>query len=172
MYTLCLCIALFVIIFNFLPRNRNKLAHHTTASIYGLVIGAMVGCVAALVIGSFAPRHDVVYGPATLVSLGTSNGVKGTFIWGSGGIGSDMQYHFYFLNDDGSVTPRQVEADDYVRITEDKTLKDVGYWSNTFSERDPSSPLYHWAFGGNNPVLVNQLFRVPVGTVEHRFAAQ
>jgi hypothetical protein len=174
MYTLYLCIALFVLILNLLPKKgvEDKLVHHISRSIVGLVIGAFVGCVVAIVIGLWAPRHDVVYGPAAMVSLGTSNGVKGTLIWGTGSISNDMQYHFYVRNNDGSVTPRQVDADIYVSITEDKTLKDVGYWSATYSERDHSAPIAHWAAGGNTPVLISQVFRVPVGTVDHRFAAQ
>jgi hypothetical protein len=138
--------------------------------IVGPCAGAFVGFICAIVIGAFVPMKDTVYGPGTLVSMRSSDGLSGTFIWGSGSVNSTVTYNFMQRMDDGSLSPRSVYANDLVRLIEDPELKDVGYWRTTIRECDPNSALYNWGiFLKERERYVRQEFRVPVGTVVQQF---
>lgn len=131
-----------------------------------------MGLIAGLVIGGcFVPKHDVVYGPGTLVAMRSSDGVTGTFIWGSGSISSQTTYNFLQKMDDGSMVPGSVPADRLVHLIEDPDLKNVGYWRTTKREADPASPFYQWSIGAHDgDRVIRQEFRVPVGTVVQQFS--
>ena len=136
----------------------------------GTVLGGVVGMFAALIIGNCVPMHDVDYGPATLVAVNSSNGTAGTFVWGTGSVSSQISYNFMKRNADGSLTPGQIPANDYVRIIEDNSLKDVGYWQSTFREVDTGSTLYKWSLASEDRnKLIVQVLRVPAGTVVQGF---
>jgi hypothetical protein len=137
----------------------------------GTFLGGFVGMFLALIVGNWVPMHNVEYGPATLVAVNSSNGMTGTFVWGSGSVNSQTSYNFMKRNDDGSLTPGQIPANDYVRIIEDKDLKDVGYWMSTYREVDTSSALYNWSLAAEDRnKLVKQELRVPAGTVVQGFS--
>jgi hypothetical protein len=146
-----------------------KLGACVWGTVCGVVIGAIAGCVIGLVVRNFVPRHQVVYGPATLVSMRSSDGLSGAFLLGSGGINSEMEYNFYVRNDDGTFTPCHLPASGLVRIAEDKTLKDVGYWTTIEEEYDRSAPISAWALGIHRRTVLHEDFRVPVGTVVQGF---
>ncbi len=139
----------------------------------GCVFGGVVGLIVGLAVSACTPRTSVVYGPATMVSMRTSDGVTGTFVWGTGGFRGETSYNFMIKQQDGSITPRSVPANSLVAIIEDESLKDVGYWSSTYRELDPKSALYNWGIGHSDyKDLVRQEFRVPVGTVVQTFKVQ
>ncbi len=139
----------------------------------GTFIGAVVGVFAGLAIAAATPRHHVVYGPATMVSMRTTDGVTGTFVWGTGGIHGETSYNFMIKQQDGSITPRSVTADSLVAIIEEESLQGVGYWRTTFNEPDTDSVLYRWGIGHSDyKRIVRQEFRVPVGTVVQTFKVQ
>lgn len=141
--------------------------------IIGCVIGLFVGFIGAAIAGSFVPQKDVVYGPANLVAMRSSDGVSGTFIWGSGTIRQGTSYNFMMKLDDGSMTPGSVPADNLVRIIEDESLKNTGTWSTTIREADTTWPYYKWTlFSRDRNKYVKQEFRVPVGTVVQTFKVE
>ena len=150
---------------------KGKIGAFLAASIFGPLDGFVIGMVIALAIGSIMlPTKTVVYGPGTLVAMRSSDGFSGTFIWGSGSIGSSSTYNFMQRMDDGSLKPGFIYVDETVRVIEDPELKDVGYWRTTMTEADRSSPWSAWSLGQNSmSKVVRQEFRVPKGTVVQEF---
>jgi hypothetical protein len=141
--------------------------------VIGAVIGGAVGAFLALIVAAATPRAEVVYGPATLVSMRSSDGMSGAFIFGSGSFGSETTYNFMIKKDDGSMTPRSVYANSAVAIIEDPSLTNIGYWTTTMREPNPESFLYNWGLGHKDyQRVVRQEFRVPVGTVVQTFKVQ
>jgi hypothetical protein len=149
-------------------RNSSK---YIVSTIAGTFIGAIVGIFAGLtVICYMVPMKDVVYGPAKLVAMRSSDGISGTFVWGSGSIGNRTTYNFLQRMEDGSMVPGSVPADGLVHLFEDQELKNTGFWSTTIREADKDSPLYPWALATRDRrQTVRQEFRVPVGTVVQQF---
>lgn len=180
MYTVCLATFIGFAIGSFIAYriSRGKPSLYLK-DFMALGIGAGIGCIVGLlaavtVMTSFVPRHPVVLGPATLVAMRSSDGISGTFLFGSGSIGSEASYNFLYQNADGSLTPNHITADSLVRIIEDNDLKDVGYWSTTVKRPDLSSPWASWALLDSDDYVrtVKQEFRVPVGAVVHSFSVQ
>lgn len=149
-------------------RERGK---YILAAIIGPFCGAIVGLFAALTVVCYmVPMKDVVYGPGKLVAMRSSDGISGTFVWGSGSIGNRTTYNFLQRMDDGSMVPGSVPADGLVHLIEDPELKNTGFWSTTIREADKNSSLYPWAIAtGDRTRTVRQEFRVPVGTVVQQF---
>ncbi len=137
----------------------------------GTVVGGVVGLVVALIVGgAFLPLRDVVYGPATLVSMRSSDGISGSFIWGTGSVNSQLTYHFLQRMEDGSMVPRSVPANEVVHLIEDPEMKNTGFWRTTMSEPDTTHWLYKWSAGSRDRIrTIRQEFRVPVGTVVQQF---
>ena len=138
------------------------------------IFAAAFGVVAALLLSPLVPQHEVVYGPATLVSMRSSdNNLSGAFIFGTGGFRGQTTYNFMIKLQDGSMTPDSVYADSKVRLIEDSTLTNVGYWSTVKNEPMKDSPLYDWSIGhSENVQIVRQEFRIPAGTVVQNFNIQ
>ncbi|MCC7530509.1 MAG: hypothetical protein IT342_18440 [Candidatus Melainabacteria bacterium] len=171
MYSIYLCAAIGIVI-GFGVASRT-----TGAKLGGIVGGGVIGAVVGLIVGLFVsiatPRHEVTYGPSTMVSMRTTDGVTGTFVFGTGGIRGETTYNFMIKLQDGSVTPRSVPANSLVAIIEDESLAGVGYWRTTYRESDPGSILYKWGIGhSDSDRVVRQEFRVPVGTVVQTFKVQ
>jgi hypothetical protein len=142
--------------------------------IVGIAIGAGVGCFIGTCVANsiLVPTHDVVSRDVKLVSMRSSDGGIGTFVWGSSD-GSYPTYHFFMQNDDGSFTPGQVPANSLVRIIEDKDLDGVGYWRTIARQADLSSPIASWALDPQDcNFVITQEFRVPVGTVVQSFSVK
>jgi len=167
---LCAAIGLVVglIIASCGKRERGK---YIFAAIIGPIAGAVVGLFAAITfICYMVPMKDVVYGPAKLVAMRSSDGISGTFVWGSGSIGNRTTYNFLQRMEDGSMVPGSVPANGLVHLIEDPELKNTGFWSTTIREADKTAPLYRWALGTRDRTqTVRQEFRVPVGTVVQQF---
>ncbi len=151
--------------------NKGKIGSYICASIIGPIVGAVVGLfIAGAIICYQVPTKDVVYGPGKLVAMRSSDGVSGTFLWGSGSINQRTSYNFLQAMEDGSMVPGSIYADSLVHLIEDPELKNVGYWRTTIREVDPTAPLYAWAIGtGDRKETIRQEFRVPVGTVVQQF---
>lgn len=141
--------------------------------VFGGIIGAVVGVVAALFLSSAVAKKDFIYGPAELVAMRNADGISGTFIFGSGGFRNTTNYNFMMKTGDGSMVPGSVTADGYVHISEDPSLKNTGQWTTTYNECDPASPLWNWTIGKSDlKSLIRHDFRVPVGTVVQQFKVQ
>ena len=172
MYTLLLLGAIGLVI-GIIIASRIDGGEKFWGAVIGTVIGGVVGLFAAGIAGSFVPRVDVVYGPANLVAMRSSDGVSGTFIWGSGTIRQGTSYNFMMKLSDGSMTPGSVPANSLVRIIEDESLKGTGTWTTTIREADTKSPFYKWTlFTSDGNETVRQEFRVPVGTVVQTFKVE
>lgn len=150
------------------PRGWSKLGGFAI----GGIIGGVVGLIVSMVVSEFVPEREVVYGPATLVSMRSSDGLSGTFIWGSGSVGNRTTYNFMMKLEDDSLTPGSVDANSLVRIKEDSTLTNVGYWTQTRLEPDTTSEVYKWALVVGSGRIIREEFRVPVGTVVQTFKVQ
>jgi|GEM_PF-726386 len=136
-------------------------------------LGWFIGCIVAATVTMNLPAKQVVYGPAHLVAMRSSDGLSGTFIWGTGSIGSATRYNFMMVQGDGSMVPGSVSADGLVHITEDKSMVGKGTWTSVMSVPDYSVPMAAWALhSGRPPELVRHDFRVPVGTVVQQFSVK
>lgn len=114
--------------------------------------------------------REVTYGPEKLAAMRSADGMNGAFVWGTGSVSNQVSYNFYIRNPDGSLTPGQVPANNVVRIVEDESLKNEGYWTTTKIEKDRSSLLAPWAIALNDSTRIQkQEFRVPSGTVVQSF---
>jgi hypothetical protein len=133
----------------------------------GFAGGAIVGIIGTLVLSEMMPMHDVVYAPRTLVSMGSSDGISGTFLWGTGSIGNSETYKFLERMEDGSMVPGSVLVDSRVHLFEDSELKNSGSLIITVNEPDKSSLLYRWDLGGGFKTVVRLEFHVPAGTVAY-----
>ncbi len=173
MYTVYTLAAVGLLIGIIVSRTGSRETAKTVCcTIFGPLLGAVAGLMVALiVVSNFVPMKDTVYGPGTLVAMRSSDGVSGTFVWGSGSINSSVTYNFLQKMDDGSMSPRSVPADSLVAIIEDPELKNTGFWRTTIREADKTSPIYKWSIGaGVNNRTIRQEFRVPVGTVVQQFS--
>ncbi|MBX9568603.1 MAG: hypothetical protein K2X77_06885 [Candidatus Obscuribacterales bacterium] len=132
-------------------------------ALVGLMIGLAVGSIIGFAIEKVEDRRESI----TLVAMRGAEGHSGTFILGSGSIRNGHFYRFYVRNDDGSLTPGGLEADRLVRVIEDASLKDRGYWTTIVRVRNPNSVLFDWSVG--DVEIVAQEFRVPAGTVRQSF---
>lgn len=151
-------------------KGNITLANYIQGGALCSLIGGVLGLLGGVIIGTLVPSTDVVYGPVRLVAMRSSESISGTFIWGSGSIGSHTSYNFMRRMEDGSMVPGSVPADGLVRLIEDPELHNTGFWTTTISEADKTSPLYHWAVGLNDKrQVLRQEFRVPVGTVIQQF---
>jgi hypothetical protein len=151
-------------------RQKFSLAGWLVFPFFGAIAGLLCGLFVALFVRALVPRHDVVYGTATLVSMRSADGISGTFILGTGRINSETIYNFMIKDSDGSVVPDSVPADQRVHIFQDQSLKDTGTWTSTFHEPDTSSVLASWALGlEEERQLTRQEFHVPVGAVVQQF---
>lgn len=151
--------------------SKGNAGTYAFGTILGTAIGGVIGMVAALFIGSvLLPMRDVVYGPAPLVSMRSSDGINGSFIWGTGSVNSQLTYHFLQRKEDGSMSPRSVPATEEVHLIEDAELSNTGFWSTTMREPDKSHWLFNWSLATRDRIrVVRQEFRVPVGTVVQQF---
>jgi hypothetical protein len=171
MYTMILCAALAAIIVVLIAARKCGIGMAIYYAAMASMLGLVIGLIASMIIeATLVPMVDNVYGPARLVAVRSSEGVSGAFIWGSGSISSDTYYNFYMAEPDGSFAPEQVPASSVVRIIEDASLKDEGFWTTTIREPDTKSPFYRWGFV-NDPrtETLRQEFRVPKGTVVQSF---
>lgn len=151
--------------------SKGNAGTYAFGTILGIVIGGVIGLVAALFIGGvLLPMRDVVYGPAPLVSMRSSDGINGSFIWGTGSVNSQLTYHFLQRKEDGSMSPRSVPATEEVHLIEDAELSNTGFWTTTMSEPDKTHWLYKWSAATRDRIkVVRQEFRVPSGTVVQQF---
>lgn len=108
-----------------------------------------------------------------LSAMRTGEGVKGSFVIGSGVIGSSMKFQMYVVNNDGSVSPMEIAADSRVILVEDRDLENVGYLTVTVKKCDYSTAIANWVWRNSHwEELVSYELRVPVGAVLHDFVAQ
>lgn len=140
---------------------------------FGTLVGSVVGSFVGMGFGEFVPMRDVADQPKTLVAMRSADSFSGTFLWGSGNIGSQVNYHFMLRMEDGSLVPHTVPANTLVHLIEDPELKDVGYWRTFTRKPIKTSALYKWAIVlPENKPIVRQEFRVPKGTVVQQFKVQ
>ena len=168
MYTLfSVAILAFVVVF-FLSSKSKSRADRCFCSLLSALLGAFVGAIIGSVIGDYAPMHNVNGGLITLVSVRTTDGVHGAFIWGSGTIQNETTYNFMMRNADGSLTPGSLHANSLVHIVEDASLTNVGYWTTVRREAVPNSWQSKWGMA-DDTTTVSEVLRVPAGTVVQSF---
>ncbi|MFA7339571.1 MAG: hypothetical protein WC028_22510 [Candidatus Obscuribacterales bacterium] len=143
-------------------------------AIVGTVIGSVLGFMAAIIlISEFVTMKNVVSKPIKLVAMRSSDGISGTFIWGSGAMNNRTNYNYMQLMEDGSMVPGWLPANHLVHLIEDAELKNTGTLSTTKREADKTSLLYRWAIGtSDRNETVRHDFRVPVGTVVQQFTVK
>ncbi|MDR3612954.1 MAG: hypothetical protein P4L53_05255 [Candidatus Obscuribacterales bacterium] len=174
LYTTPACVALFVV----LVILGSIYCRKTQIPFMGIVVvsGFICFCIGSLSAGilrHYVPRQ-LVTNTYTLAAMHTTSTPQGSFVWGSGSLGGVMKYDVYVKNDNGSVSPYRISANDNVEIIENADLKDVGYWKRTVRKFDYSTtPLAHWVIQSpEEETLIKTELVVPVGTVLHNFAAQ
>jgi hypothetical protein len=133
-------------------------------SLFGGIIGAVIGFIVSIGLAYFAPRIEVKTEPLDLVSVKTSYGPM--YVSSSGG-----QYYNVMVRDsDGSMYPMRIEASTNVHIREDLDLSDRGYYQATIRKLDTSG-IFGLLFleQGRSGLIVREDIRVPAGTVLTNF---
>lgn len=155
-------------------KKERRIGDFIFGSVIGTVIGAVIGLALAVTVClALIPMKEVTHNSMTMVSMRTSDGIAGSFLLGSGSFSNSSTYHFLVKEKDGSVSPRSVPADYRVRITEDPSLSNVGYWQTISREADENSLLYMWTLGASDRSrIIRQEFRVPAGALVHQFKVQ
>ena len=181
LYTSIACTALFIVLITVTSvigkrgrdqRARNFLPLFEIIVCYAFV-SIFVGGVSVNVLELYIPRK-LVTNTWELAAMRTTDSTQGSFVFGSGSIGSVMKYDVYVKNENGSVSPFRISAADNVEISEKPDLKNVGYWKRTMRKFDYSNtPWANWVIQHPDAeTLVKTELEVPVGTVVHSFAAQ
>ena len=137
------------------------------------IIAVIVGFAMANDRGDNLPTKTVVTNVKELVAFHSTNTVHGSIFLGCGDIDGMMMYSMYIRNTDGSMSPYRVDADSSIRIVEDKSLTDKGYWKTIETRHDMSVPQVKWTLNAEDVTVSSYYeFDVPVGTVEHNFSAK
>lgn len=113
-------------------RYRRRLPLHKRIALYmGLAAASVLGGhVTGCLIGAVAPWRYELVSSIPLAALRTAEGPAGTFVLGSGRIDQEMTYVVYVRNDDGSVTPHRIKANQSVKIFQDPQLVNQGFWKS------------------------------------------
>ncbi|CAN5513661.1 hypothetical protein BH11CYA1_BH11CYA1_27470 [soil metagenome] len=171
MYTIVLCIVLFVAYWGVLRRRYNKrdasagngsFMQVMGSNLYSKIVilmalAALISIVASLKQPVLITTSD----PAILVPQATAeNGVKIFISTGWDGRAS-MVYGVRVRNSDGSSSLSSIAADRTVHVFEDPTLKETGTWTVTTSQRDPSSWLASWTFNSADRTVIRVELRLP-----------
>jgi hypothetical protein len=143
-------------------------------SVVALFICGIIGVLTASGLRELIPNKRFEVGPAILVSMRSSDQIAGSFVHGSGTMGGAMTYHFYIRNrdDKGTISPRQISASSNIKIDQDPSLKEIGYWTSIVQAKDNSHWLSPWAFVSDRPEVVEQHLRVPAGSLTLDFASK
>ena len=136
------------------------------------IIALLVGFAIGNSRGSDLPTKTVVTNVKELAAFRSSDSISGSIFLGCGYIDGIMMYNMYVRNADGSMSPDRVEADPSIRIVEDKSLKNKGYWKVIEVHHDHSVPQAKWALNDDAVVSSYYEFDVPVGTVSQNFSAK
>jgi hypothetical protein len=151
-------------------RDREDCFSFVMHSICGAVVMAIVVAIVSGFLNARIPSVTVNGGVWNLVAMRSSDGVAGSFVWGTGTIDGRIVYTVYIKNSDGSITPWRIIADANTRIIEDESLHNQGTWRREKEIRDPSSPLVKWAVGSGEARSVSDVITVPKGTVVQSFS--
>lgn len=143
-------------------------------SVVSLFICGFIGVLTATGLRELVPNKRSEVGPAILVSMRSSDQITGSFVHGSGTINGAMTYHFYISNrdDKGTISPRQISASNNIKIYQDPSLKEIGYWTSIVQMKDNSHWLYPWTFVNDQPEVVEQRLRVPAGSLALDFTSK
>lgn len=178
MYTIITALAVSLII-AVVKRWRNRKQYQGLFEDFALsavphaLCGAIIGIALAGMISFVTPLHKVTSAPITLVAMRSADGMSGTFIWGSGTMGSAHTYNFMMLQADGTLVPGSLAADGLVHIAEDRSLMGEGTWTTTVVKVDETSFIYHWSLlSRDKSFTVRHDFRVPPGTVTQQFSVK
>lgn len=125
----------------------------------------------SLMLHDYVPTQVVASEAVELVALDSKEGFAGTFVWGSGEIGSNAFLEVWIKNDDGSVSPYRIPKTNSVHVFQETGLQDTGSWKNFYRVEDKDSPLYKWLIKVRDPILVRTELHVPRGTVRTDFKA-
>lgn len=174
MYTIVITAAFFIIGFALLCRRD----YHTWDS-YDLaqkVVATFMSFVFAIFsIGTcidFCLPSKTVALQHQLAAMRSSGSTAGSFALGSGSVDTKLVYHVYVVNADGSLTPETIVVSSLIRIIEDASLKDVGYWTETSTTKDYPAAASKWIVRSGKTTVVGEELRVPVGAVVHSFNGQ
>jgi hypothetical protein len=177
LYTIPACIALFIVLVILGRRYlRIPLVPFVPFVLFLAICGFIsygVGALSCGLLRDFVPRQ-VVTNTYTLAAMHGADTIHGSFVYGTGSLGSVMMYRVYVKNDNGSVSPYQIPASSNVEIVQKDDLKDVGYWKRTVRKFDYSTtPLAHWVIQSpDEETLLKTELVVPAGTFVHSFSAQ
>ncbi len=117
------------------------------------------------------PTRVVAGEEAALVALDSKEGFAGTFVWGSGEIGSTAVLEVWVKNADGSVSPYRIPKTNEVHVFQEANLQNTGSWRNFYRVEDRNSALAKWLINFREPILERTELHVPRGTVKNDFKA-
>lgn len=157
-------------------KSEKKKSYFLYEGVVGAFKGLVGGCIVAMIFTLLLPSEAVQDRPIELVSMRTQESLSGTFLFGSGQIGSKVTYRFMKRSADGFMTVDTVtgDANSSIRIKEEATLKNTGNLVITRSRKVATSWFArYFTFGqGAGTYELSKDFHVPVGTVVQEFKVQ
>lgn len=149
---------------------KRRCYHTIPLAILGFFCGTVVGIILGTLISLAVPYKVSLSASYKLAALRTVDAVGTNFILGTGELQATATYRFMSINDNGSLTPGAVQADNLVQIVEDPALTKEGSLEIFEKGCDRASILYFFA-ACSRPQTTAKIFRVPPGTVVHSFNA-
>lgn len=129
--------------------------------IFFAFFAALIGTGLAFLVGCIFPKKWQESGMVKLIAVRDINGVKGSFVLGTGSIES-KQYYFFYKEQGGGFVPGKVEVFDNVVIYEEQREDGI---LKSFS-REFSNPIF-WLFGIPNSERYE--FFIPKGSIKPGF---
>jgi hypothetical protein len=131
----------------------------------GGVIGVLMGGVIASCLGSVYQTAESPLPKEELISMRSSEGLTGSFVFGTGSIQDTSSFKFYVKNANGSFSKKSLAADDKVQIFEDQP-EGVGY-RQTFVSVCENVRYPHWVVCEQH--TIRHELHVPKGSVVQSF---
>lgn len=116
----------------------------------------------ATFIGLAFPTNAIMESKTELAALRVKDGVEGHFFLGSGTVEGKQYYFYYLKNEDGSLTPAKVNADEDVKIYEEERKDATLVKYNAEFKNEIAYIIGVPTMQGKKSVE----FHVPVGTVK------
>ncbi|MBM3261279.1 hypothetical protein FJY93_02570 [Candidatus Kaiserbacteria bacterium] len=148
-------------------RHIGEMMQSLLGGLFGALVGTLVGLITAGVVGATFPTHWVESETVPLASLRSTDGLSGSFVLGSGIIGTTSYYFYYEKTPDGGYQPGKVEATNRVTIYEQagRNVGELKVFKLAFVH-----PSVKWF--GIVPNEYSYQFFIPEGSLQKKYIVQ
>lgn len=170
---ICVGLSLFIILFltrlvlidnrrqSFLGKVWSFLCGLIISSVLSFFIGGIITLVICTAGENILEREERIMYSVDLITLDTNEDIRGTFFVGSGQIGEEMYYHFYYKTLKGIKYKRVLSEDCYIIETDEKpSYKKYGQFI-----KDTTAFFYTSGSKGDG----RQVLFIPKGTIKSNY---